>query len=492
MSNRVKRFGLVIFYIIAVFIAGCIPENSLEWSDDGSVGLLRADGALYLVDGQTGALTEIAKGDVQPWPDISKDGSLIIYSRKMDVNDLSEGLKLLPAGQAKMIEYYGKQMREDILKAGGLAKEQFPEPSVEFLKPDDMKNWVVRYSCENADDKLIKVLGEKGIKLGKEKTLSFGEIIAVSRNNLNSKRVIASSIFPTSIIRLSPDNKNVAYIMNVKYEGEDMEFSLYVASLEGKVKNVLVNKCVSLGYDWSEDSKKIAYLSVESPDFKKELLLGSLNEIEVTDANGTLLCEKAAIPEEGIVQTYNCTKSADSLAGIAFYPWMKVRYETGGRIFFSTIKMSLPTSNMNDPGYSIFCYDPVIGAVTDIMPPEASAYASQSMAMLQFELSPYGKNVLVPIKKNRFLGFELGKNEVALPLSENEEFGEAEISKLLPAFKGNNEISFLVSEDNHFLVEAGQSAEKKRYEIIVLNRDTGKSRILSKNWPDEMMKELSK
>lgn len=492
MSSRIKKISLVLFFTGAFFFFGCIPENSLEWSKDGSAGLLRVDGALYLVDGQTGVLTEIAKGDVQPWPDISNDGSLIVYSRKMDVNNLSEGLKLLPAGQAKMIEYYGKQMRADILKANSLTDERFPEPSVEFLKPDDIKNWIIRYLCENADEKFIKMFGEKGIKLGKEKTLSFSEVIAVSRNNLNDKRVIASSIFPTSIIRISPDNKNVAYIMNVKYEGEDMEFSLYAASLEGKVNNVLVNKCVSLGYDWSDDSKKIAYLTANPSNFKNnDLVLGSLNEIEVADANGVLQYSKPDVPEQGLINTYNSTGGDRSLAGIAFYPWMKVRYETGGRIFFSTIKISLPARKMNDEtAYSIFCYDPVVGSVTDIMPPEAAAYASQSMPMLQFDLSPDGKKVIVPIKKNRFLGFELGKNEVSLPLSENEEFGEEDISKLLPAFKGNNEVSFLVSEDNHFLTGAGQGQEKKkRYEIIVLN---GESRVLSKSWPDEIMKELSK
>ncbi|MBN1973060.1 MAG: hypothetical protein JW787_05440 [Sedimentisphaerales bacterium] len=491
MSNCIKRVCLFLFYIAALFIIGCIPEDSLEWSEDGSVGLLCVDGALYLVDGQAGSLTEIAKeDDVQPWPDISKDGSLIVYSRKVDINDLSEGLKLLPDGQARMIEYCGKQMREDIIKAGGLTNDRFPEPSLEILKDDEVQNWVIRYSFENADEKLINVLGEKGIKLGKGKTLSYYNVIAVPRNNLNDKRVIAASIFPIMMTRISPDKKHAAYIMNVQYEGEDMECSLYVASLESDVKNVLINQCVAFGYDWSKDSKKIAYLSANPSDFKKEFILGSLDEIEVADANGALLCNKADIPEQGLVNTYNSTGGDRSLAGIAFYPWMKVRYETGGRIFFSTIKMSLPTNNMNDPGYSIFCYDPVIGAVTDIMPSEASAYAGQAMGMMQFELSPNGKDVLVPIKENRFAGFTLGAKEVDIPFSEDDGFGEDDVSKLLPVFKGNNEISFLVSEDNHFLAEAGQSSETNRYEIIVLNRDTGKSRILSKSWPDEIMNAL--
>ena len=41
MNNRIKSLGLIGFYIVACFFVGCIPEDSLEWSDDGSIGLLR-------------------------------------------------------------------------------------------------------------------------------------------------------------------------------------------------------------------------------------------------------------------------------------------------------------------------------------------------------------------------------------------------------------------------------------------------------------------
>ena len=129
MNNRIKSFALIGFYIFACFIVGCIPEDSLEWSYDGSVGLLRVDEALYLVDGQTGELTSIVKEDVQPWPDISRDGGLIAYSREVECDSLSEGLKLLPPGQVKMIKYNAKRMGEGLLESGKLGMiDKFPEP----------------------------------------------------------------------------------------------------------------------------------------------------------------------------------------------------------------------------------------------------------------------------------------------------------------------------------------------------------------------------
>ena len=101
MNNHRITCGLVACYVAAVFLTGCIPEDSLQWSEDGSVGLLRVEGALYLVDGQTGDLTEIARENVQILPDISKDGNLVAYSQQVKCNSLSEGLKLLPPGQVK-------------------------------------------------------------------------------------------------------------------------------------------------------------------------------------------------------------------------------------------------------------------------------------------------------------------------------------------------------------------------------------------------------
>ena len=492
MSNRIHKFGLILFYLSVIFFFGCIPEDSLEWSDDGSVGLLRVEGALYLVDGETGQLTEIAAENVQPWPDISKDGSLIAYSRVVHCDNLSEGLKMLPEGQVKMITYYAGQMAEDIIGKGGLIDNKFPEPPVDILKPDDVKEWVIRFMCENADDELTNALGEEGMKLGKGKELEYNQVIVVPKNNFSNKSIVTTGIFPIMATHLSPDKKYVAYIMNAQYTGQDMEYSLYAASLKDDIKDMLVEQRVAIGFDWSKDSKRIAYMNADSSDLDEDMVLGTLNEIEVVDALMGLLCKQHDIPEEGSVQTYDCTKSAESLAGTVFNPWMKIRYGIGERIFFSTVNLPLPTSNMDEPGYSVFCYDPVINTVTDIMPSEASSYASQSIDMLQFELSPDGKIISVPMKNNRFLGFELGKDDIGVPITEEEGFGDDETAKLVPTFKGNDEVSFLVSENSHFLTESGQDTEKNaRKEIIILNKNDLSYRILSKSWPDEIIENLT-
>ena len=492
MNNRMKSFGLVAFFAVAIFFIGCVPEETLQWSDDGSVGLLRVDGALYLVDGQTGELTEIAKEDVQPWPDISKDGSLIAYSREVECDNLSEGLKLLPAGQVKMIQYNAGLMKQKILKAGGLVDGKFPDPDEKLLDPEDYENWVIRYLCENADNELLKVLGQEGIQEGKEKDISYFQVIVVSKDNLEQKRVIASNMFGTCVTRLSPDNRYVAYIMQTPYSEEEMEYSLYVASIKADSRTILVDQRVALGYDWRKDSKAIAYLNADTENLgQDDLVLGTLQERIVADQENHLLAEPVKLEkdENGSVEMYKCTGDISSLAGLVFYPWLKVRYGLEGRIFFSTCAMPLPISKKDEPGWSLFCYDSVTGMVTNVLPQSVSSHTSQAMNMLQFDLSPDGKKVLLPIKNNRLIDYEFGTDKVGMPIFEDEGFEEEELSTLVPTFKGNNEITFLVSGKSHYFAES-QRPNPDRYEIVVLDRTALKGRVLSENWPDELMNSL--
>ena len=490
MSNRIRSYGLAAFFAAAVFFVGCIPENSLEWSEDGSVGLLRVEGALYLVDGQTGELTEIAKQDVQPWPDISKDGSLIAYSQEVGCDNLPEGLKLLPPGQVKMIQYNAKRMGDALMKAENLGMiEKFPEPDDELLRAEDYGNWAVRYMVENADSELLKVLKDEGIKLAREKTLRYFQVVVVPRGNLNDKRIVATSIFGIVGTRLSPDNRYVSYIMHTQYGKDEMEYSLYIASLKGDIKTMLVDQRVALGYDWRKDSRALAYLNADTEKFDDdELVLGTLQERVVVDEQNNLLVKPVELEndENGSVEMHTCTSDVSSLAGMVFYTWQKVRYGLEGRIFFSTCLMPLPMSKKDESGWSLFCYDSLTGTVTNVLPQSVSVHTSQAMNMLQFELSPDGKKVLLPIKNNRLVDYEFGTDQVGIPISEDEGFGEEEISALVPTFKGNNEISFLISEKSHYLPEA-ERENSDRYEFVVLDRAELKGRILSEKWPDELV-----
>jgi len=521
MNNRKMSCGLAAFYAAVILLAGCIPEDSLEWSQDGSIGLLRVEGALYLVDGKTGALTEIAKENIESWPAISKNGNLIAYSQRVKCASLSEGLKVLPPGQVKMVEYYAAQTRKNILDAGGLAPDpvgggNFPFPEEGPLVPGDYRNWAIRFLCENADDELARILGAEGIKTGREKEISYSRIVVaqatlgVARSAAPDKsHVVAASLFSVVGMKFSPDCKLLAYLMHTQ-QGQVSnafeEHGLYVASLQTDVKAMLVTHPVAWGYDWRKDGRAIAYLTADSKDLSNEnTILGTFEERIVADENGSLLAAPMELSEQGSAGTHYCTGKTASLAGGIFYPWLKVQYGAGERIFFSSCVLSLPASKRDEPGWSLFCYDCITGTVTDVLPLSVSNHTSKAMSMTQFALSPDGKNVVLPIKNNRFVGYTLGTDSIEIPIEQDEGFGEEDVLKLAPAWKGNRGVSFLVSDISPRLTAGvprpvagakGPAAagpktkdgqeKPTRKEIVVL--EDGESRILSASWPDQIMR----
>lgn len=485
MNNRKMSCGLVAFYVAAIFLVGCVPEDSLEWSEDGSVGLLRVEGGLYLVDGQSGELTEIEKDDVLLWPDISDDGSLVAYSKKFEYSDTSEGLKTLPPGQVKMVKYYAEQIRKNILKSGGLTNGEFPFPDKGLLTPDEYRNWAIRYVCENADSKLLEILGEKGIEKVKEKEIICSRIIVVPSKDPEKKRIVATSIFPATAMQLSPNGKFLAYLMHTQ-EGEVSnafeEYGLYVASLKTDIKAMHVDSRVAVGYDWREDGKAIAYISADSDNLlHDDFLVGTLEERTIADANDNLLAIPTEVPEQGSAGTHKCTGKTSELAGVIFYSWLKVVYGPGNRLFFTSAVLTLPASRKDVAEWSLFCYDSVTDTVTDVLA-GVSNYTSEAMNM-QFALSPDGKIVLLPIKHNRFIRYELGTDSMEIPIKEDEGFGEENVSAFLPAWKGNDEISCPVSEKSRFLNKEGEDKHHRK-EIVILGADGKFRRVLSENWPD--------
>jgi hypothetical protein len=208
------------------------------------------------------------------------------------------------------------------------------------------------------------------------------------------------------------------------------------------------------------------------------------------DANGGLLAEPADIPEQGSAGTHRCISEKAELAGTVFYPWLKVEYGLDNRIFFSSFVLPLPVSKRDEARCSLFCYDPVTGTVTDVLPSSVSIHTSQQILSLSlFSLSPDGERVLLPITHNRFIVYELGTGSMEIPIPEEEGFGEEEIPELPPSWKGNNEFSCLVSGKSRILPKSKEGQDQEdRKEVVVLGKEgkTWRAWILSRNWPDEM------
>jgi len=106
MNKNIRTYLLLAFWCVSILVAGCFPDNSLIWSDDGAFGLFRAEGKLFLVEGATGELTPVEEeGRVSLMPGISADGSHITYVKGVGCTDVDEGLRLFPPATTAMLLY---------------------------------------------------------------------------------------------------------------------------------------------------------------------------------------------------------------------------------------------------------------------------------------------------------------------------------------------------------------------------------------------------
>jgi len=499
MNNRKMTYGLVVFYAATLFFAGCFPEEAVLWSDDGSIGVVNTEEVLALVDGNTGKLTVITKEmEEQKNPfnsiTVSSDGKLIAYSTGSECSNFSDALKQLPQTQVKLIAHYAQQMREQIIRQEGLVNSEFPDIAEGPFVPDGYRNWVIRYMCDNANQELIDKLTPEELDKGKSSEIILFQlsVASIDDTGIKQKQLVTTSLFAICRTRISPDKKFVAYLLyNEPSEDTISRFDLYLASIKGDVKAMQLADYIAVGYSWRDDSKAIAYLENSIKEIDQEYSVGTLCTIEVADPNGNLLAKPvpAESTKEGSMATHLHTGKVTHLAGVIFHPFMSLQY-TSDRIFFSSIAMNLPGSTIDDKFYwSIFCCDLVTRSVTNILPRQVSSHLVEDNATGYFAISPDEKRVLLPLRMHRFMIYTLGESSALSPIEESEEFGDSIGNnwQMMPAWKGNDEISCLVSENSHFLTKEGQEKHNRK-EIVILGADGKIHRVLSENWPDEIMR----
>lgn len=471
LTNRI----LLMVYSAVILLGGCFPEDSLDWSADGSVGLLRTNEALYLVNGQTGELTLIEAENVAPWPDISRDGNWIVYSTEATCATLAEGRRALPASQVKMIENDAKSMREKIL-SGAVTVTDFNATSQgAFGYSDPYRSWVIRTMCENADEALARELGDQLLQQGRELALECSRLIVVSRADLSDKKIVTTSALGLLSPRFSPDGRYVAYLTTGRQD--DDQAHLFVAWPQQNISAVHVASRVALGFAWRPDSQAIAYSQQEADN----AIVAVIFEQQICDDDGKLLAEISTDASVNPLEMHRSTGPTKQLVGTLFEQLMRVEYGVGERLFFSSASAHIPLSNIDEPKYLLFCYDFITGAVANVLPPNVSGHVGSTVNF--FSLSPDGRRVLLPMEKNRFAIFELGADSPNMPIPEAEEFGQS-LPTLVPRWKGNDHISCLVSESSHFLV-SDQEQPRERKEIVILSATGDYESTLSENWPDE-------
>ncbi len=482
MKRSIRSYSLFVLCCVLALLVGCFPEDSLEWSRDGSWGLLRTQNNLFVVDGTSGVLTPIqTDGDVGPMPGISSDGKQMTYVVVSPCATLEEGLKLFPANVAEMIRRDAQRLREKVV-AGQVLPTDLPlGAGGESGSEESYRRWVVRAMCEDPNALLVTRIGRDKFEECRECEIGYSRLIVADR--AEPGRNVTVAIMPMTMLRprLSPDGRWVAFLISTSHDKE--KANLIVTSTEAKTDAIEVATGVAFGFDWRPDGKAIAYVKQDG-----DPILGAVEERVLVAEDGVVPTEATNPITDDTVCTRRSTGATRQFAGTLFQPYMSVVYGPEGRVLFSSATVTIPTSDLDEPRNSLFCYDRLMGTVTDILPAVLRNQTSENVNY--FRLSPDGKRLLVPLESNRFAIYELGSKQVQYPLDAEEGFGDDDVPDLLPSWKGNDRITCLVAETSHFLTGADGIPHPRR-EIVLIDTNGRLLEVLSKDWPDAAIPEAS-
>lgn len=474
--DRISKSRMWTICLGLVLLAGCFPEDTLDWSADGKIGLLRSGSKLFLVDGGSGALTPVPAGDVGPWPDMASDGSRIVFAEECRYETLEEGLKALPPGQAKAIALYAQSLYEKILRGDLVVDGPDVLLGDESGCPESCRAWVARLLWENADEPFRQKLGDQVARKIGDAELTCSRIVVMSCSDFSKKEILTTSGPDVICPRLSPDGRHVAYL-TVGLAKDEETASLFVVSRSSR-EPMFVTAGVALGYDWRPDSQAIAYL--QQDDGEETAMLGTIFEQRVCDGDGKLLAGPQGV-SDGVPVGSKCAGESRQLVGTLFQPLMKVIYGAGGRLFFSSASITIPSSDLDESKCSVFCYDAVTGVVSNILPSSVAERVGEGVYF--FSLSPDGARILLPMEDNRFGIYELGTKSLKLPIEESEKFDKNDA--MIPSWKGNGQVTCQVSPQSRFV--AGRAKQGDRDEVVVLNAAGEFQSMLSGNWPDDAL-----
>ena len=386
-----------------VLAVGCNEvEERLSWSPDGTQAILRADDELYLLDA-SGNLSAVIASNVTDaaW---LPDGRGLVLLRSLTVDKWKDAEDLLPPAEVDAV----RTLAKSFLALGAQGVEQFE------LKRPELANAAILYLFDTQSNALHQALqtakdpSKLEADLSNARTTTVWEISTAS---LDGKQldVIERTLTGLEQPRPSPKGSAVAFL-----RGE----ALTVALLDGSTNVVVAERVKS--FDWAPDGKTLLYAKRLNDKDIYDPRVSEIYRCSIVETNDALVAG----------ETFGLAMSAS-----AFAP--RVRCLADGRVLFAGVSLQLPGQATGAGTARFYVIDPALG--TNAVPvaiPSAAGTLPQDLGA--FAPSPDGRRIAI---------VESGSDSVAVL---DVASGALEVlspkrgwkSRILPAWRGNNELYF--------------------------------------------------
>lgn len=433
-----------------LLLTGCIPDQAVIWSPDGKQAVVLSDGNLYRCTAE-GKLSEKLLDGVFRAAWLS-DSTHVVVARTAEFTAWSDAEELLLPEERERLISISDKLNAAYKETGDL--EQVAKEVVELEDLSGAEAGLIGLYAKEKYPELIEAAElEEDEPITAE--LYLIEVVELRAGAVQSKRVVGTGwTLPIWSLRISPDDKAVAFSCG-EVIGDDADpAALYVVALDGDSGAVKVAENAALYPDWSRDGQWLLFAASNVEFSDDDLVLGSISRCRVADENGLL--KQMPSPEE--------------LVGVIMSPLTRVRCLPDNSVVFSALEVSLPAVAGDMPEYmNFFRFDPQRPATAERMfPRRTEPYLGDSSSL--FELSPDGKHVAFIDSENRIAVLTVSTGELI-----HIQKTMAKPESLPPSWRNNNELSCITKTTN------GVSAI--RYSL-----DSSSTPVeMSASWPEEVL-----
>jgi len=454
----------IVLGIGLVVSAGCLPRQLVVWSPDGSRAVVMDSNSTSLCD-SGGKLARLDVGTAQAaaWTADSKRVLLAVQKSATKWADLAAVLDE-PTRQAAIA---AADDLEKALLAAPAGQELTDKDTQEIAKKvfegrNSLAPAATVYLRDNRPDAIRRRLGEKWKDIQEKMSVGYTQLgyHDLDGMSLRPGPVILNLLKGINELRLAPGGKAVAYVTGS--DRTENGFTLWVTPTTANAAPRELADRVAIFPDFSVDGRHVAYLQASGAPQgaqTKSMQLCTLARRQVADANGAILTE---LPD------------AEDLAALVFDNLSATRCLADGRIIFSSGDANLPatTDEMRKPK-SLFAFNPGQPAkVTRVVPADSKTPLPVG---LLFDLSPDQKHVSVAGTNGKVCVVTLADGQITWVQQEEGKL------QMLPSWRKAGELCFIIP--------AAKDAANARSEVALWS--AGKTTVISKAWPDEVMENLT-